>query len=117
VTAACRDPASAERRESCVKLARVMQKADTVAAQVVGLHIEKHLAPADGKEAHTLAERRRLLEWREASANLDDGLPWRRNAMARERIAAMRAEPREEEVDIAFLRKHGLPLDPPEERP
>jgi hypothetical protein len=117
VTNACRDPASAERRESCLKLARVMQKADTVAAQLVGLHIEKHLVLADGKEARSLAERRRVLEWRESSANLDDGLPWLRNAMARERIAEMRAAPREEDVDIAFLRKHRLPLDPPEERP
>jgi len=117
LTNACRDPASAERRESCIKLARVMQKADTVAAQIVGLHIEKHLVLTDGKEARTLAERRRVLEWREASANLDEGLPWLRNAMARERIAEMRAAPREEDVDIAFLRKHRLPLDPPEERP
>jgi hypothetical protein len=117
VTTACRDPASAERRDICIKLARVMQKADTVAAQVAGLHLEKHLLPADGREAHTLAERRRVLEWRETSATLDDGLPWRRNAMARERVAEMRAAPREEEVDIAFLRKHRLPLDPPEERP
>jgi hypothetical protein len=114
LTNACRDPASAERRESCIKLARVMQKADTVAAQIVGLHIEKRLALDDGKEARTLAERRRVLEWREASANLDEGLPWLRNAMARERIAEMRAAPREEDVDTAFLRKHGLPLDPPE---
>jgi hypothetical protein len=116
VANACRDPASAERRESCIKLARVMQRADTVAAQMAGLHIEKHLELADGKETRALSERRRVLEWRETSANLDDGLPWLRNAMARERIAEMRAEPREEDVDIAFLRKHGLPLDPPEER-
>jgi hypothetical protein len=117
VTNACRDPASAERRESCIKLARVMEKADTVAAQIVGLHIEKRLLPADGKEARALSERRRVLEWRESSANLDDGLPWLRSAMARERIAEMRAAPREEDVDTAFLRKHRLPLDPPEERP
>jgi hypothetical protein len=117
VTIACRDPASAERRASCIKLARVMQRADTVAAQVAGLQIEKHLELADAKETRTLAERRRVLEWRETSANLDDGLPWRRSAMARERIAEMRAEPREEDVDLAFLRKHRLPLDPPEERP
>jgi len=117
VTNACRDPASAQRRESCIKLARVMQKADTVAAQVAGLHIEKHLAPADGKEARMLGERRRVLEWRETSASLDEGLPWRRDAMARERIAEMRAAPREEDVDAAFLRKHRLPLDPPEDRP
>ena len=80
------------------------------------LNLER-LELADGKEARTLAERRRVLEWRESSANLDEGLPWLMNAMARERIAEMRAESREEDVDIAFLRKHRLPLDPPEEKP
>ena len=119
VTNACRDPLSTERRESCIQLARVMQKADTVAAQMAGLHIEKHLAPADGKEARAVAERRRVLEWRVASANREAGpvLPWLKNAIARERIAEMRAAPREEDVDIAILRRHGLPLDPPEDRP
>jgi len=116
---ACRDPVSAERRESCIQLARIMQKADTVAAQMAGLHIEKHIAPADGKEARAVAERRRVLEWRVASANRDTGpvLPWLKSAMARERIAEMRAAPREEDVDIAILRQRKLPLDPPEERP
>jgi hypothetical protein len=119
VMSACRDPASAERRESCVQLARIMQKADTVTAQLAGLHIEKHLAPADGKEARAVAERRRVLEWRVASANREADLilPWLKNAMARERIAEMRAAPREEDVDIAILRQRKLPLEPPEERP
>jgi hypothetical protein len=118
VTSACRDPVSAQQRESCIQLARIMQKADTVAAQIAGLHIEKHLAPADGKEAHAIAERRRVLEWRVASANRQAGpvLPWLKNAIARERIAEMRAAPREEDVDIAILRQRRLPLDPPEER-
>ena len=119
VMSACRDPVSADRRESCIQLAKIMQKADTVAAQIAGLHIEKHLAPADGKEAHAVAERRRVLEWRVASANREEGpvLPWLKNAMARERIAEMRAAPREEDVDIAILRQRKLPLEPPEERP
>lgn len=112
---ACRDPAGAERRESCIKLARIMQKGDTVAAQMVGLHIEKHLSPPESKEARAVAERRRVLEWRVAGANRDEGLPWLRNAMARERIAEMRAVRREEDVDIAILRKRRLPLEPPEE--
>ncbi|MGA2398462.1 MAG: hypothetical protein ABSG30_10435 [Steroidobacteraceae bacterium] len=119
VMSACRDPVSAERRESCLRLAKVMQKADTVAAQIAGLHIEKHLVPADGKEAHAVAERRRVLEWRVASANREEGpvLPWLKNAMARQRIAEMRAAPREEDVDIAILRQRRLPLEPPVERP
>jgi hypothetical protein len=119
VMSACRDPVSAERRESCLRLAKVMQKADTVAAQIAGLHVEKHLAPADGKEAHAVAERRRVLEWRVASADREEGpvLPWLKNAMARQRIAEMRAAPREEDVDIAILRQRRLPLEPPAEGP
>ena len=44
VLAACRDPGP-ERRETCLELCKVMQRADTVTAQMAGLHIEKHLAP------------------------------------------------------------------------
>jgi hypothetical protein len=113
---ACREPA-AERREACLKLSKTMQKADAVIAQLVGFAIEKRLAPADSKEMRLIAERRRLLEWRAASANISDTplLPWLRNARARSRLAKMRAKPREEDVCIALLKEHGMPLDPPEE--
>ena len=119
VLSACRDPSSAERHESCLKLSKIMQRADTVAAQLAGLHIERHLAPAEGKEARAIAERRRILEWRVSSANQYEtsALPWLKNAMARERIGEMRAAPGEEDVDIAILRKRKMPLEPPEERP
>ncbi len=118
VMAACRDP-GAERRESCLGLSKIMQHADTVTAQMAGLHIEKHLSAADSKEARTVAERRRVLEWRASSASEHEtpALPWLKNAMARERIGEMRAVSREEDVDIAILRKRKLPLEPPEEGP
>ncbi len=103
--------------EACLTLSKTMQKADAVIAQLVGFAIEKRLTPVDSKETRLIAERRRLLEWRAASANVSDTplLPWLRNARARSRLAKMRAMPREEDVCIALLKEHGVPLDPPEE--
>jgi hypothetical protein len=115
---ACREAATIERREACLQLSKTMQKADAVIAQLVGFAIEKRLTPADSKEMRLIGEHRRLLEWRASSANLSDTplLPWLRNARARSRLAKMRAMPREEDVCIALLKEHGIPLDPPEER-
>jgi hypothetical protein len=114
---ACREAATTERREACLKLSKTMQRADAVMAQLVGFAMEKRLTPADSKEMRLIAERRRLLEWRTSSANISDTplLPWLRNARARSRLAKMRAMPREEDVCIALLKEHGMPLDPPEE--
>lgn len=104
------------RREDCLKLAKIMQKGDTVIVQMVGFGIEKRLIPADGKEARGLAERRHLLEWRLASAGRLDSaiLPWTLSARTRTRLAEMRARPREEDVCIALLRAHKMALEPPE---
>jgi hypothetical protein len=111
---ACRDAQAPERREPCIKLAHLMQRGDTVLAQLSGFSIEKHWLPADGREARTLAERRRLLEWRVASANRADEplLPWLKSARARRRIAAMRTVSREEDVVMMILREQHLPLEP-----
>jgi hypothetical protein len=114
---ACRENTRPERRESCLKLSRTMQKADAVLTQLVGFAIEKRLT-ADPKEQRAIAERRRLLEWRASSANVSDTplLPWLRNARARARLEKIRSLPREEDVCIALLRKYGMALEPPDER-
>ena len=114
---ACREAGAMERRESCLTLSKLMQKADASMTQLVGFAIEKRLTSADSKEQREIAERRRLLEWRIASANISDTplLPWLRNARARSRLAKMRAMPREEDVYVALMREHGMPLEPPEE--
>jgi hypothetical protein len=114
---ACRESSDPERRESCLKLSKIMQRGDTVAAQMAGFAIEKHLSAPDGKEARAIAERRRVLEWRVSTASQHDVpvLPWLKNALARGRVAQMRATPREEDVDIAILRKRKMPLEPPED--
>lgn len=108
--------ARGERREDCLKLAKIMQKGDTVIVQMVGFGIEKRLIPADSKEARGLAERRHLLEWRLAAASKLDSaiLPWTLSARTRTRLAEMRAKPREEDVCIALLRAHKMALAPAE---
>jgi hypothetical protein len=113
----CREAAPAtERREDCLKVAKIMQRGDTVIAQMVGFGIEKRLIPPDGKEARSLAERRHLLEWRSSAASKLDYsiLPWTQNARVRTRLAEMRLMPREEDVCIALLREHKMPLEPTE---
>jgi hypothetical protein len=119
LAAACREPATtgAERHESCSRLAKLMQHADTIGAQMAGFNLEKHMASPEGREARAIAERRRLLEWRVTTARQSDvpTLPWLTNALARGRIAQMRATPREEDVAIAILRERRLPLEPPAE--
>jgi hypothetical protein len=112
---ACRESlAGSERRADCLRLAKIMQRGDTVIVQMVGFGIEKRLIPAESKEARALAERKHLLEWRLSAASKLDAsiLPWTQGARTRTRLAQMRLRPREEDVCIALLREHKLPLEP-----
>lgn len=104
------------RRESCFKIAKSMQQGDTVTTQIAGVGLEKRLVVIDGKEYRALVERRRVLEWRVATAAIFDQplLPWVKNTHARWRLARMRALPREEDVLLAILRQQGSPIDPPD---
>lgn len=117
--AACRESSGTERRENCLKLSKLMQRGDTVSVQMAGLTIERRLSSPDSKDARAVAERRRTLEWRVSAASEYDApaLPWLRNALARARVREMRSAPREEDVDIAILRRHKIPLEPPENPP
>jgi hypothetical protein len=119
VLTACREPNAAERREACLRLSKVMQRGDTVIAQMAGLTLERRLSQPDSREARSVAEHRHLLEWRVATASQVDAplLPWLKEARARGRIAEMRALPREEDVDIAILRHHKMPIEPQEAHP
>ncbi len=120
LTDACRESISfPERRELCLELSKTMQRSDTIAAQLAGFSIERRLLGPENREVRAIAEKKRVLEWRAAAADKVDKplLPWTRNARARARIAEMRARPREEDVCIATLRAHKMPLDPPEVHP
>jgi hypothetical protein len=114
---ACRESvAGSERREACLKLAKIMQRGDTVIVQMVGFGIERRLIPADGREAKSLTERKHLLEWRlSAASKLDSSiLPWTQSSRTRTRLAEMRLRPREEDVCIALLRENQMALEPAE---
>jgi hypothetical protein len=114
---ACRESALvSDRREACLKLAKVMQHGDTVIVQMVGFGIERRLIPADSKEAKNLAERKHLLEWRLLAAGRLDAsiLPWTQSSRTRTRLAEMRLRPRQEDVCIALLRERKMPLEPAE---
>ena len=113
----CRDLAAADRREVCLKLARIMQKGDTVATQMAGFGIERRLFPADSKEARAVAERKRLLEWRVTAASQFDLplMPWAKNTRSRARLDQMRLRAREEDVCIAILREHKVATEPAED--
>jgi hypothetical protein len=116
----CRESAArSERRADCLKLAKFMQRGDTVIVQMVGFGIERRLIPPDSKEARTLAERKHLLEWRLSAASKLDAsiLPWTQGARTRTRLAQMRLRPREEDVCIALLREHKMALEPAENHP
>jgi hypothetical protein len=117
---ACRgSSAVSERRDLCLRLSKIMQRGDTVAAQLAGFSLERRLLVPDSKETRAIAERRHVLEWRVATAaKLDNPLlPWTKNARARARLVQMHAMPREEDVCIAILREHRMALEPPEVRP
>ena len=112
---ACRDSAAVpERRESCLKLSKIMQRGDTIVAQMAGFGIEKRLLAPDSKEARAVGERKNLLLWRMTAAAKFDMplLPWLKNARARARLAQMRANPREEDVCIAILGEHRVANQP-----
>jgi hypothetical protein len=114
---ACREAApKSERREDCLKLAKIMQRGDTVIVQMVGFGIERRLIPVESREAKSLAERRHLLEWRLSAASKLDSpiLPWTSGSRTRTRLAEMRLRPREEDVCIALLRQHKMALEPAE---
>ena len=120
LTDACRESISLpERRELCLELSKTMQRSDTIAAQLAGFSIERRLLGPESKEARAIAEKKHVLEWRAAAADKVDRplLPWTKNARSRARIMEMRARPREEDVCIATLRAHKMPLDPPEVHP
>jgi hypothetical protein len=116
----CREASpGTERHDACLKIARKLQRGDTVHGELAGITIEKHLVAPDSSEALALAERRRVLEYQVSSAQRFDAplLPWSKNAHARSHLARMRALHREQDVILAILREQGTALYPPAQGP
>jgi hypothetical protein len=112
----CRESAALpSRHESCQKIARKLQRGDTVSGELAGLAIEKHAFLPESKEAHAISERRHLLEWQAAAAARFDEplLPWLKKPHARWHLARMRTLHREQDVVLAILREQGTSLSGP----
>ena len=113
---ACREGSGPlQRHESCLKVGAIMQAGDTLSVQSLAYSIQMHLAPPETKLGRSLAERRKALDWRrgEFSKLGLPFLPWLRNRWVLRRLELMRQYSREEDLMIAVLREHRVPLDPP----
>jgi hypothetical protein len=111
----CRDSApGTERRDACLKIARKLQRSDTVHGELAGITIEKHTVAPDSREALALTERRRVLESLVSLAAKFDTplLPWSKSTHARWHLDQMRSLPREQDVLLAILREQGTPSLP-----
>lgn len=112
---ACKEGAGfAPRRDNCLKIAAVMQHADTAIVQLTGYTLMHRLSAPESKEARSALERHRILEWRVVTAGKFDSafLPWSRNRLAQHRLDLMRHFEREEDCINAILSEHHLALEP-----
>ena len=112
---ACKETADfAARRDHCLKIAMVLQTADTVIAQLAGYSLLHRLSAPESKESRNALERRRVLEWRVAQSGKFDSafLPWSRSRLAQHRFDLMRRFEREEDCIDAILSEHHIALDP-----
>ena len=113
---ACRDsPSVPERRDACLKIARRLQRSDTVAGELAGIAIERRTWPPDSHEARALAERRRTLEWQQRTAERFDSplLPWVKPRHTRWHLGQMRSLQREQDVLLAVMHEQKAPASPP----
>ena len=111
--------APAERREDCLKLAKIMQRGDTIIVQMVGFGIERRLVAPDSKEARSLAERRRMLEWRMSAAAKFDYADFALDAKCASAYAPRANAPAAARGRCLHcaLREHKMPLEPAESHP
>lgn len=114
MSAACsaervRDPA---RRSACERIAQLLQRADSYAAEGLGLGIAQRLA-APGSEAAKDVERRvEALAYLNRTAAAVVEAQIERDKFSAEMLDLMKALPREQDVSLAILRWAGQPLTP-----
>jgi len=111
---ACTQPAPAPRHAYCLRLARTMERADTVLIQGFGFRLERGLLAPDSDEAADAARRQRVFEWRRSQTPNDQGRgSWSMNRLARHRLALMQQYSHEDDVMIALLKERRIALEPP----
>lgn len=102
------------RRDNCLKIAQVMQHADTVIAQLAGLSLTHRGSAPDSKEGRNAQEHHRILEWRVVHSGKFETafLPWSRNRLAQHRFDLMRRFEREEDCINTILIEHRAAMEP-----
>jgi hypothetical protein len=114
VTAACsaervRDAA---RRSACERIAEVLQRGDSYAAEGLGLGIAERLAAPGSEDARQIEQRIETLAYQNQTAAAVTAGQIEREKFSAELIELMKKLPREQEVSLAILRWAGEPLTP-----
>lgn len=90
------------RRDLCLRIARSLQRGDTILAEAIGMTIEERLWPAGSREAAAAHERREVLrDWQKAQRSLEDDPAWEARV-----IAALRVHRTEREAGDAVLAQY-----------
>lgn len=104
LSAACRGEAieDSTRRDLCLRVARAMERGDTLLAEAVGLAMERRLWPTDSREGAIVEARRRQLRQRQdALSHIEAGMEWEERF-----IAALRAHRNERDAADALLAQY-----------
>jgi hypothetical protein len=98
------------RRAACGAMVALLEQSDTVLAQSYALSIQERWWPAGSSEREVVRAKRRRLDYVIAMSSQER---LRLNHEMAIRIDAARRYTREEDVDIAVLKAHRIPLEPP----
>jgi hypothetical protein len=102
------------RLELCRRAARALERADTFIGEGLGLSLEQRLWPLDSPEGRAITARRRVFQYRlEAYSrlNISSSNPFTYPAGVAD---VLRAHDREQDAALVYLRKGGVPIDPPQ---
>ena len=114
LTAACsaervRNPV---RRVTCERIAQILQRGDSYAAEGLGLGIAQRLAVPGSEEARRSEQRIETLAYQNQTAAAVMAGQIEREKFSAELIELMKKLPREQDVSLAILRWAGEPLTP-----
>jgi hypothetical protein len=101
------------RLERCRRAAEVFARTDTFIAEGLGLSLLQRLWPEDSPEGQAIASRRRVFQYRLEEYNrLAVASSSRIDPLAAS-LELRRTHEREQDTALEYLRKAGLPIDPP----
>jgi len=103
----------AGRNDLCRGVAQVFERGDTFLANRMGLSIEQRLWPPDSQEGRAVAVRRRTLQYRFETWTRVSMDPSKPSILPDDYLDVLQEHEREQDVAIVYLRRAGVPLEPP----